>query len=81
MSASGEHAICGQMLPSCQKSFDECERRIARLEDDDFKQKLWDALSRLQSDVANLNGRLAGYVAVGSVFGAALSFLVQRMIK
>lgn len=77
---SGEHPICEQN-PACTKSFIEVERRLTKLEDFGWVESIRSDIKSLDRAVANLNGRLSGYVIAGGLLGAALTFVAQRVFK
>jgi hypothetical protein len=55
--------------------FQEIDRRMKSIE------RIWETLNTIQKDVANLNGRMAGYLLAGGVLGAALGFVAQLALK
>lgn len=67
--------------PACDKAFEEIERRLGKLEDESWKEKLTEKLTEVEKAIANLNGRLVGYLAAASVLGASLLFVAQRVLK
>lgn len=73
-------ATC-ELNPACAKSFEELERRVTKLENDDWPKRLSDKLEAVQASVATLNGKLAGYVMVGTCLGAVISFMAAKLFK
>lgn len=85
MAGSGRHEIPHELFcevnPACMKSFEEVERRISRLEEDPWKKELTQGLTEVKEAIANLNGRLVGYLAAAGILGAGLLFVAQRVLK
>jgi hypothetical protein len=79
MGYTGEAPSFCEVNPACAKSFEEIERRLMKAEDDSWRQKIDNKLSDLQADIANLNGRLVGYLAAAGVLGGGLVFLAQKV--
>jgi hypothetical protein len=61
--------------PLNDQRFAEVGRRLAALENDTWRRDLVQAIAEIKGSVANLNGRITGYLLAGGVLGAALSWL------
>lgn len=61
------------------QKFEEHEKRLARLEDETWKDKVIEKLAELQASVANLNGRLVGYVLAAGVLGSVVAFIATKV--
>jgi hypothetical protein len=73
-------AVCGDH-PGCEQRFKDLERRVSDLEDDDFKGKLWEAIRSLERTVADLNGRITGYLIAGGLLGAVVGTLASVVVQ
>lgn len=65
----------------CYRRFDELERRMTILESDTWRDNMWGKINDIAKDVANLNGRITGYLLAGGVLGAVLATLAQLVLK
>ena len=76
-------------IPSCNPL---CERRLDDLEEwrrsterDETIRELWTVVRKLEQGVANLNGRLAGYLfaggLIGTIVGALAAILAGQSVK
>lgn len=75
----GQESQCRN--PVCDRRLDDLERRVTDLEDDGFKADLWKVIGEIKVSVANLNGRMAGYLLAGGILGAAVAVLAQVVMK
>jgi len=78
MTVKSAEAVCEN--PVCERRFDELERRITALEDDESLEKIWNAVNEIREKVANLNGRIAGYLIAGGLLGAVVAVLAQLLL-
>lgn len=67
--------------PLNDQRFAEVNRRLAALESDTWRRDLWDAVTEIKASVANLNGRITGYLIAGGVLGAVLSSLASYVLR
>lgn len=66
--------------PVCERHFAELERRVEALEKDDTVNALQESVNALSQQLANLNGRVTGYLLAGSLIGAVVAILAQVAI-
>jgi hypothetical protein len=75
---TGEFPVVECANPAvCDRRFAELERRVTALESDEFKREIWNAVNTIRESVANLNGRMAGYLLAGGLLGAVVAILAQ----
>jgi hypothetical protein len=64
--------------------FADLERRVTSLEKAEWRAeigKVAENVTQMREQMANLNGRLAGYLVAGGILGAILSGLVQLVLR
>lgn len=84
MTVSQENQVPHETQPLCDRRFDDLERRLELLEKAEWRSELKDlakAVGDLKEQLANLNGRMIGYLAAAGVLAAILSGLVQFVLR
>jgi len=70
--------------PVCARRFDESERRLEKLEKDDWRKEIGELRSvifDLKASLANLNGRMVGYLAAAAILASVLSGVAQYVLR
>jgi len=70
--------------PVCAQRFAAIEKRLDKLERDEWRGEMKEVSSKvdaLAQQMANLNGRIAGYLVAGGILGAILSGTVQFVLR
>lgn len=70
-------AVCQERFANIAKRLDDLEKAEWRVE----LRELSKTVGKLGEQIANLNGRIAGYLVAGGILGAILSGLVQYVLK
>jgi len=71
-------------LAACDQRFADIDRRLDVIEKAEWRgeiKALSTEMATLRESLANLNGRIAGYLVAGGILGSLLSGLVQYVIK
>jgi hypothetical protein len=71
--------------PECTRRFDDIDRRLELFEkrldaQDERWERLLEAVHEVKTSVANLNGRLAGYLVAATLLGTVVAFIAQRVL-
>lgn len=72
-----ESAACPH--DACEGRFRDLGRRLELLEDD--WRSMGDALSDIREKLAELKGRMAGYLVAASLLGTAVAFLAAYVLR
>jgi hypothetical protein len=81
---TGEFPQVHDSQPVCVQRFLQIEKRLDKLERDEWRGEIKgvaEKVDALAQQMANLNGRIAGYLVAGGILGAILSGTVQFVLR
>jgi hypothetical protein len=71
--------------PECERRFDDIDRRLDAFEkrldgQDERWERVLESVHKVETAVANLNGRIAGYLVAATLLGTVVAFVAQRVL-